>query len=174
MKASEKNAKIEQIYHVYGQVLYRYILKIVKDQDLAEEAVQTTFLRIVKYIERIDGIQSEKTKGYLLSIAHHCAEAELRKKIIARNVTEPLDEKILTIRDTKVIEPILDELSFDGEVEKFTSQLKKEEQMLLFLKYGECAKDQEIGTILGINPVAVRQRLSRVKKKLAEMMKAGR
>ena len=49
---------LKNLYHNYKNPMFQFALSIVKDYDLAEEAVQDTFVNIISYSKnsRIDTI----------------------------------------------------------------------------------------------------------------------
>ena len=42
---------MDEIYQKYAQIVYRYLLSLVHDQDMAEELTQETFYQAVKSIQ---------------------------------------------------------------------------------------------------------------------------
>jgi RNA polymerase sigma-70 factor (ECF subfamily) len=62
----------------YGDMLYRFASYLLKDQDLAEEVVQETFLAALKSKDGFKGRSSEKT--WLFSILKHKVVDHIRGK----------------------------------------------------------------------------------------------
>jgi len=57
--------KFEEIYHAYSRYLYAIGLKILKDKDLASDALQQCFFKIYQNIDRIKDIESKQTRSFL-------------------------------------------------------------------------------------------------------------
>lgn len=57
---------MEQIYRDYAQMVYRYLLSLTHDAELAEEITQETFYRAIRSIHRFDG--SSKLSTWLCQI----------------------------------------------------------------------------------------------------------
>lgn len=58
---------MEELYQMHAQTVYRYLLSLTHDTDLAEELTQETFYQAIKGIERFDG--ACKISTWLCAIA---------------------------------------------------------------------------------------------------------
>lgn len=81
---------MEQIYKDHAQSVYKYLLSMTGNPDLAEELTQETFYRAVYSIDKYDG--SCKISVWLCQIAKHIWYQELDKR--AKRQTQELDETI--------------------------------------------------------------------------------
>ena len=111
--------EFEQVYDLYFQDVYRYILKLSGSEHIAEEVTSETFLKMIRSIERFDPGGSASFGTWLITIARNCYISSLRKeKRIA-----PLDElpeqadgsaspeELLTVREeARRIQTILHDL----------------------------------------------------------------
>jgi len=61
---------IEEIFKLYYNDLYNYILSLVRDKHYAEDILQETFYKA--YIN-IDSYQPDNIKGWLITIARNCS-----------------------------------------------------------------------------------------------------
>ena len=86
MRSQDEKKKMEEIYQKYAQTVYKYLLSMTRDSQLAEELTQETFYQAVKSIGRYDGSCSVST--WLCAIAKHQLSAWRRKN----PETESLDE----------------------------------------------------------------------------------
>ena len=59
--------KMDEIYQQYAQTVYRYLLSLTRDADLAEELTQETFFQAIRSIDRYNG--SCKISTWLCAIA---------------------------------------------------------------------------------------------------------
>lgn len=89
----------ELIYELYFDQVYRYLLSITKDEDLAEDITSETFMKALLNIDRFD--QKSKISTWLISIAKNTYLSYLRKnkKIVDFDV---LEQSILSDRDFKL------------------------------------------------------------------------
>ena len=58
---------MDEIYQQYAQTVYRYLLSLTRDADLAEELTQETFFQAIRSIDRYNG--SCKISTWLCAIA---------------------------------------------------------------------------------------------------------
>ena len=76
-RATHKTEDLEQIYQRHAQFVYRYLLSLTGNDDLAEELTQETFVQAVGSIKRFDG--SCKLTTWLCAIAKNQWRAYCRK-----------------------------------------------------------------------------------------------
>ena len=82
---------MEEIYQEYARLVYRYLLSMTKDEDLAEELTQETFFQAIRSIGRYD--ESCKISTWLCAIAKNVWYGYLRK----HPVTENLDDQVIAV-----------------------------------------------------------------------------
>ena len=86
-------------------------------------------------------------------------------------VTESLDEALYIIIDENAnTEEILAKAELNAEIKSCLSELSKDESNLIILKYVKEFSNEEIAKILDVSQDVVRQRLSRVRRKLAALI----
>ena len=68
---------MEEIYQQYARTVYRYLLGLTRDGDLAEELTQETFYQAIRTSERFDG--SCQVSTWLCGIARHVLQTHRRK-----------------------------------------------------------------------------------------------
>lgn len=68
---------MDEIYQKYAQIVYRYLLSLVHNQDVAEELTQETFYQAVKSIDRFDG--SCQISTWLCAVAKNQLRSWQRK-----------------------------------------------------------------------------------------------
>lgn len=66
------------IYQTYGEFVFRYLLSLTRDEQLAEELTQETFYQAVKSAHKFKGESQVST--WLCQIAKHLWWQYLRKK----------------------------------------------------------------------------------------------
>lgn len=60
----------------YSDSLYRFILKHIKDEDVAKDIVQDTYEKVWR---KVNDIESTNAKSYLFTAAHHTLVDYTRK-----------------------------------------------------------------------------------------------
>lgn len=73
MTANEYNRAVDQ----FADNIYRFVLKHIKNQDVAKDIVQETFAKV--WIKRED-IDASKVRSYLFTTAHHTLIDVVRKE----------------------------------------------------------------------------------------------
>ena len=78
--------KMDEIYQQYAQTVYRYLLSLTRDADLAEELTQETFYQAIRSIDRYNG--SCKLSTWLCAIAKRVLLTWRRKHPAQEEMTE--------------------------------------------------------------------------------------
>ena len=154
--------KFERIYNRYKNLLFNLSKEILKDSSLAEDAVHETFLRIAESLEKIEDVESQKTKGFLITITKNIAKTMLSKskKHISLNFAENVFEAKSDVEE---------ELDAKWLAQKI-ALLPEEYRDVLLLQYRYGCTGDALGKMLGISSSAARKRLQRARKKLGEML----
>ena len=80
---------MEEIYQQYARTVYRYLLGLTRDADLAEELTQETFYQAIRTSDRFD--ESRAVSTWLCAIAKRVLQTHRRR----HPVMEDVDEQIL-------------------------------------------------------------------------------
>jgi RNA polymerase sigma-70 factor, ECF subfamily len=67
----------ERLVRAYQAPVWRLVYQLVRDEQLAEDVTQETFLRAYRFLPRYKG--NSRFSTWLLSIARNCAMDELRR-----------------------------------------------------------------------------------------------
>ena len=76
----EEKDKFTALYEKYRYFMWYLANQILNDYQLAEDAVQDSFLVLTKHLNKVDSVDSPQTKRYLATIAKSRAIDILRKK----------------------------------------------------------------------------------------------
>ena len=165
LDSEEEISKFELIYSTYKKQMYYTANNILKDSHLAEDAVHNAFLRIINNLEKIEDVNSHKTKGLIV--------------IIVKNVSIDIYRKNKKERDNTIFIDDLDDINgYDeinkndiGDLEIAISKLPENYKQVFLLKFSHELTDNEISEILDIKPDNVRKRISRGREKLKNILK---
>jgi RNA polymerase sigma-70 factor (ECF subfamily) len=80
----------DDIYKDYARIVFKYLISLCNDADIAEELTQETFYRAVKSADRYDG--TCKVSTWLCQIAKHLWFQEIARR--KRKETSALDDDI--------------------------------------------------------------------------------
>src|SRR5262245_6065301 len=75
-RAGDEQA-LEVLLARYEEVLFPFLLGILRDHHQAEDALQETFVRA---LERLDGIDPDHLRGWLFTVAYHQALLVRRRR----------------------------------------------------------------------------------------------
>ena len=78
---------MDEIYQTYARTVYKYLMSMTQNEDIAEELTQETFYQAVRGIGRFDG--KCKISTWLCAIAKHQLLAYQRK----HPIEEAIDDK---------------------------------------------------------------------------------
>lgn len=165
------NSKFEAIYFAYSKYLYSIGINILQDEQYAADALQQCFIKVFENMDKIGEINSSYTKSFLSVIMRNESINIFRKRKTIFHVTESMDDALYIIIDEAAdTEDIVLKSELRAEISAFLSKLNIEERNLLILRYGREYSNGEIAGILGVSQEVVRQRLSRIRRKLAALM----
>lgn len=88
LEDEEDQRKFLKLHTAYEQKLYRIALKILRSHELAEDAVQQSWVQIIQHFEKVKQVPWGAVDGYLVVIVKNVSMTMLRKE----NHTDPLPE----------------------------------------------------------------------------------
>ena len=86
---------MDEIYRQYARTVYKYLLSLTRNADLAEELTQETFYQAIRSSGRYDG--SAKVTTWLCGIAKNVLFSWRRK----HKETAPLDDPEMTVESAE-------------------------------------------------------------------------
>ena len=171
--ADEKDhAKIEYLYHHYNGDMLRFAKHRLRLERMpnwemdAEDAVQNAFLKITKYIDKIDFTVGEKgIRAYVLKIVSN----EVSSIVADYTYLEDIDEYKDTLEDGDFFEQLRIHERYDEVVQEI-GWLDETYSIPLSLRYGDKMGITEIANLMGLSEKAVYTRLGRAKRLLVERL----
>jgi RNA polymerase sigma factor (sigma-70 family) len=156
-----ESAAFDAIVDHWHEPLWRYIRRIASRDDVAEEVLQETWLRIVRGIAKLR--EPARLVEWMFGIAHRVLMDRLRQKYRDAGQFEiPADAVIEALPATNDVDERDDiELLF-REVER----LPLPQQELLTLFYLDELSVDEVGRVLGVPAGTVKSRLYQVRSQL--------
>ena len=70
----EEKSKFRQLYEKYRGLMFYCAREILRDDGLAEEAVQEAFIRLAKHLKKINDIDCNKTKHFIVIIVESASK----------------------------------------------------------------------------------------------------
>ena len=158
---------LQVLYARHHLRVYRFTLRLLKDEGKAEDVISDVFLDVWRQAGRFEGRSQVST--WLLSIARFKALSTLRRRPEAE-----LDEAIeASIEDSDDNPDVaLQKKDKAAMLRRCLETLSMEHREILDLVYYHEKSVQEAATILGIPEGTVKTRMFHARKKLAELMRA--
>ncbi len=158
---------MDEIYSKYSSIIYKYLLGLSKNKELAEELMQETFYSAILHYDKLKN-DNDKILNWLYIIAKNKWKDYLKKKSKIKQI--PLDENLI------------EEYSYENEVElndekkrlyEKINKLNPISKKVILMKINTELTFKEIGEILGKNESWAKTIYYRANNKLREEMKDG-
>ncbi len=140
MTVTEFNTCVDQ----YSDNLYRFILKHIKDADVAKDIVQDTYEKVWR---KVNDIESTNAKSYLFTAAHHTLIDYTRKAKKQGDYTEAVEQKLKHNNQYSDIKEVLNNA---------LDKLPEIQKSVVLLRDYEGYDYAEIGKITGLNESQVK------------------
>lgn len=155
---------LDELIGMYYPEIFRYCCWHTSNRANAEDAVQETFLKAVRYMDRY--AHRGKFRAFLYRIAANTCIDMSRKKYEV-----PVEEKILAAVPS--VEDSFQGAEDETDFLRLVRQLPEEMSELVFLRYGQEMKLREIAEITGLPVRTVQSRLRCALKKLKNTEASG-
>lgn len=166
--AKGDRAAFTEFYQRHDRGLFAFLVKLVRERELAEEVLSETMLEIWRQAGRFEGKSSVTT--WMFSIAHHKAVSRLRKK---REVA--LDDDVAANIEDQAPKP--DSLAADQNMSRLLQglmeKLSLDHREILHLAYFQEFSVQEIADTLDLPENTVKTRMFYARQKLKGMLEAA-
>ena len=148
---------MDEIYQQYARMVYRYLLRLTRDENLAEELTQETFYQAIRTSDRFDGSCAVST--WLCAIARKVLATYRRK----HPALEDVDEQIIAAPSAEQ-----DALDRQSQIEllRRVHALPEPGREVLYLRLYGGLSFREIGEIQGKTENWARVTFYRAKEKL--------
>ncbi len=143
--------KIDALWVEITPKLYGYLINTLKDRNLADDILQTTWLKAIEALPRFENRNNNSFSAWLFTIARNECKQHWRKP----NREVPFDPIVHDREDTKP------EQENKILVEQILAYLSESDRELIRLRYLADLPLNDIAKILNINPIAVRVRMHR-------------
>lgn len=167
---AEKNL-FTRLYERYQYYMLYLANGILQNRTLAEDAVQDAFLTLTRFMDRVEDVDSTRTRNFLATITKSRALDLLRKEKRYMEAVD-IDEEGFRIesKDEQPLEQLIRESEY-AKLRECIRQLTPEHQTALELKYVHGLKEREIADVLGISTKTAGMRILRARDKLRGMLK---
>jgi RNA polymerase sigma-70 factor (ECF subfamily) len=159
---------VEDLFAKHQQEIYAYLLRMLRDPDLAADLTQDAF---VKAYRAYDSLQKpENARAWLYQIAHRVALDDIRRKKIVRFV--PI------VGEGRATTPSAEHLVMDarlsGDLQRALEKIPERQRAALLLAELHDLTGLELAAALGVSHVAARALLTRARESLRQALAAER
>lgn len=148
----------------HKEMVFTIVVKIVRNQQDAEEIAQDVFVKAFHALATFKG--DAKFSTWLYRIAYNTAISATRKKKPAFSV---IDDKMIDNYTTDHIARMVNDHSVDEQIEamnRLMDSLPEDDNLLLNLFYKKERSIEEISGITGLSESNVKVKLYRIRKKM--------
>ena len=154
---------IEELYKKYGAMVYRRCTRLLKDRAKAEDAMQDTFVRLIRYKHKLN---AKYPSSLLYTMATNVCLNIIRKQNL-RN--ESLDDEFLSNIQSR--EDIHAEIEARDMLERIFEGEKKNTALMATLYYLDGMTYQEVAETVNMSVSGIRKRLRLLKESLRKKEK---
>lgn len=161
----ENSRRVEELYELYEQPMYRIAYAILKQVQLAEDAVHDAFVAIIRSNAVIRDVRSSETKHFVVKTVKSAAINRYRKNMKDSQYFTELDDTAAQIPDEhNEIEEHIKHMERSEAVKYLLSGLDESAREILLLRCCDELSFREIAQRLNLSEPAVRKRYERAKK----------
>jgi RNA polymerase sigma-70 factor (ECF subfamily) len=153
-----------ELYHLYGQVMYAYALRISCDSARAEDVVQDSLVAVWKSAGNYRG--AGRLKAWLLGIIHHTAIKSLR------HASNPITDEIEETMEDSLLEPeeVVQHKEIASRLRTGIEQLSPEHRAVLDLVFYQGLTLNETADVIGCPVGTVKSRLSYARNRMKGLL----
>lgn len=159
-----------EMFEKYHLMMKNLAYSILKDYQLAEDAVQESLLSLSKNMDKIDNIHSDRSKNYIYTITKNKSLSMLKKQKSENSVQFYDTEELNHIEGELDINAFCDDFGFSEKVAEALSGLDAVDRDIIVYRFGAGYSGKEIAKMLGKEPDYVYKRLQRAMKKLQKVL----
>ena len=159
----EKNdqLKLQTLYELYEQPMYRIAFAVLHDSALAEDAVHDAFVRIIGKLDKLGEPDSPKTKSYIVKTIKSTSITIYRRNRRRCDFEQPIDERTLSVADPSAVYGVRRNDIFAG--------FNATDQRIIALRCERGMSWKEVAEEMSLNETTARKRFERIRKSLKKL-----
>jgi len=146
---------LSEIYDCHQEALYRYAMRLLGDQQLAEDCISETFLRFLKALSR-GNVPKENLRAYLYRISHNWITDHYRRN--PNKLEQDIEDDISVNSD--LVEEV-EKVMLGANIRNAILTLTPDQQQVIILKYFEGWQNDDVARFVGKRVGAVKALLHR-------------
>lgn len=169
LDTEQERKKMTDIYEEHKYALLHYAMTIIRNQDLAEDAVHNAFISIIQKKEKYLNLDCmDFRRSAVIIVRNKCIDILRKQKPFANKSIEELE---IFLESDEV--PVDEQVIFESEYElirKYMNSIDEISKQVLLMKYISNMSYKEIGEELGMTPKHVDTRIMRAKEKVRKLI----
>ncbi len=161
---SDDRAFIEQLFALHHAEIYAYILRMVRDSDLAADFAQDTFVKAYRAQDMLE--DRAKARAWLYQIAHRVVLDEMRRRRIVRFLPWTGESH----GSAPSAEHLAMEMRLSGPMARALARIPERQRAALLMAEVNDLTGLELAAALGISHVAARALLTRARESLRQAL----
>ena len=161
-------AFIEGLFAKHHREIYAYLMRMLRDSELASDLTQDAFVKAYKAYASLE--KDENARAWLYQIAHRVALDEIRRRKIVRMVPFTGESK----GAAPSAERIAMDVRLSGPLERALARIPERQRDALLLAELHDLTGLELAAALGVSHVAARAILTRARQSLRTALAAER
>ncbi len=166
--AAKDRLAVQALFGRYHVQMFRFLVRLTRNEAVAEELVNETFMEIWRVAGKFEGRSSPST--WIFAIARNKAISLMRKRSDAE-----LDEEMAANIEDDSDSP--EDTTMKGDkaamIKVCLTKLSPEHREVIDLVYYHEKSIKEVGDIVGIPENTVKTRMFHARKRLSELLKEG-
>ena len=170
----DERSFVEDLYIKHGKIMWNYAMYLTKNTYEADELIQISFEKIIKYIDAVKKINCCKIDSYMVSIVRNAYNTMLLKKYKEKDIIDFTDfneiSEYIGVADD--YEEIF-ENSSSSDIRSALEHMPDNYKMVLKLKYIYEFDDELIAQAIGVKTNSIRMYKTRALRMLADRLKGS-
>ena len=162
----------EALYDRYKDYVYRVAFFVSRNREEAEDAVQETFLDVLKALPNYDVEGPARFETWLYRVTLNRARMRMRRKQPASAEWDDVEEQLERLPSSSSERP--EAVFLDGErassLWRAVDGLPEEHRIVVMLRYQQDLAYNEIAEVLGLREGTVKSRLYNAHRKLQQLL----
>jgi len=163
---NEDKTKLEGLYKKYRGLMLHIAIQILKDRELAEDALSDSVIKIIRHREKIFGLNCYQQRLYIVNIIKTTSLDLLKKE---KSNSSADDDIFATISDNAVLDELVAKEGYES-IKEAIKNLPESLKNVAYLNLICERSHEEIAEILDISISASKMRLMRAKKIMREAL----
>lgn len=181
--SDEEKVQADSLYKKYHSIVYNYMKSRTLRHDKAEEYANEVFIRIMKNIEKYQGIDDDEIRKLVYTYSENVLISMENKENKAKSVPfsdleiEYEDGETLSFEETRSSDENTEQIVLNKEIRsrlaKIISNLDPIKRQAIIMRYVYDMKTEDIASELNILPSTLRSMIQRTREELKRRLTEG-